>query len=94
MSATAEEAHERWQRPTVKVAAVHYEMLGQQVAEQTITSLADSSMSPGRIATVQDEVVIHLLNEAKTREGQVFAKAYDDTARTLVRELNEMEAGE
>ena len=94
MSATAEETHERWQRPAVKVPAAHYQMLGRQVAEQTITALADAGMSPSRIATVQEHIAIHVLNEATTREGQLFAAEYDNTARTLVRELQEMEAGQ
>ena len=94
MSAAAEEAHERWQRPAVKVPAAHYEMLGRQVAEQTITAQADAGMTADRIAREQDEIAAHAMNEATTREGQLFARAYDDTAHTLVRELQEMEGGE
>jgi hypothetical protein len=94
MSAAAEERFERWQRPAVKVPAANQRMLGQQVAEQTIIAQADAGMSAQRIAEVQEEIAARNLSEATTREARTFAKEYDDTARTLVRELEEMEMGQ
>lgn len=94
MGAVAEEAHERWQRPAVKVPSANQRMLGREVAEQTIIAQCDAGMSHSRIAEVQDEISTRNLSEATTREGRVFATEYDSTARILVRELQEMEAGE
>ena len=94
MSATAEERYERWQRPTGRAPAAHYEMLGREVAQQTITAQADAGMSADRIDRVQEEQAARNLTDATTREGQLFARSYDETVRTLVRDLREMEAGE
>src|SRR5215469_9000915 len=94
MSSVAEERHERWQRPAVKVPAANQRMLGREVAEQAITGQANAGMHPDRIATVQDEICSYLLSEATTPEAVRFAREYDETARTLVRDLKEMEAGE
>jgi uncharacterized protein with von Willebrand factor type A (vWA) domain len=94
MSAAREEAYERWGRRTQRVPAANHRMLGQQVAEQTIIAQCDAGMSPGRIAEAQDEIATRNLSEATTREGRIFATEYDSTARILVRELQEMEAGE
>jgi hypothetical protein len=69
-------------------------MLGRQVAEQTIIAQADAGMSAERIAAVQDEISARNLNEATTRAGREFAREYNQTARTLVRDLRELEAGE
>jgi hypothetical protein len=94
MSAAAEERFERWQRPTVKVPGANQRMLGQQVAEQTIIAQADAGMPPRRIAEVQDEIATRSLSEATTPAAKRFARQYDDTARILVRELEEMEMGQ
>jgi hypothetical protein len=94
MSAATEEASERWQRPAVRVPGAHHTMLGTQVAEQTIIAQADAGMSPDRIEAVQEEIAARNLNEATTPAGRAFARAYDDTARTLVRDLRDLEGGE
>jgi hypothetical protein len=87
-------AGQAWQKQTRSVPAAHHRMLGRQVAEQTIIAQADAGMPAHRIAAVQDEISARNLSEATTRAGEVFAREYDDTARTLVRELREMEMGE
>lgn len=87
-------AGQAWRQPVKSVPAANQRMLGQQVAEQTITVQADAGMSPDRIERVQEEISARNLSEATTRAAKHFAKEYDETARTLVRELQEMEAGE
>lgn len=87
-------AGQAWRRPAQKLPAAHHLMLGHQVAEQTITAQADAGMSADRIAEVQEEISARNLSEATTTGGRVFARAYDDTARILVRDLQDMEAGE
>jgi hypothetical protein len=87
-------AGQAWRQPVNSIPAANQKMLGQQVAEQTIIAQADAGMPAERIAREQDATCIHLLSEATTPEGQRFAKEYDHTARILVRELQEMEAGQ
>jgi len=65
-------------------------MLGREVAEQTITVQANAGMHPDRISTVQDEICSYLLSEATTPEAVRFAREYDQTARTLLRNLQEI----
>jgi hypothetical protein len=83
-----------WQRTVKSIPAGNQRMLGVQVAEQTITAQADAGMSARRIAEVHEETAARNLSEATTRAAKVFAKEYDDTARILVRELEEMEMGQ
>jgi hypothetical protein len=83
-----------WQRPVKAIPAANQKMLGRQVAEQTIIAQADAGMSPDRIAEVQEEIAARNLSEATTMEAKTFARQYDDTARILVRELEEMEMGQ
>ena len=65
--------------------------LGTQTAGQQITAQADAGMPADRISQVQQDISAHLLNVARTPEGQAFASEYDWTAETLVHELREME---
>jgi len=87
-------AGQAWQRPVKTIPAANQKMLGREVAEQAIIAQADAGMPADRIAEVQDEISARAFSEARTREGERFAREYDETARTLVRELREMEAGE
>jgi hypothetical protein len=87
-------AGQAWQRPVKPIPAANQKMLGQQVAEQTIIAQADAGMPADRIAEVQEEISARALSEATTKAGERFAREYDWTARALVRELEEMEAGE
>jgi hypothetical protein len=66
-------------------------VLGRETAGQHIIAQADAGMPTGRISDVQAGIAAHLLSEARTAEGQAFAREYDWTAETLVRELKELD---
>jgi hypothetical protein len=65
--------------------------LGRETAGQQIIAQADAGMPAGRIGHGQAGIAAHLLSEARTPEGQAFAREYDWAAETLVRELRELE---
>ncbi len=65
--------------------------LGRESAGQQITAQADAGMPADRIGQVQQDISAHLLSEARTPEGRVFASEYDWAAETLVHELRQME---
>jgi len=87
-------AGQAWQRPVKTIPAANQKMLGREVAEQAIIAQADAGMSPERIERVQDEIAARNLSEATTPETTRFAREYDHTARTLLRDLRDMERGE
>jgi hypothetical protein len=66
-------------------------VLGRETAGQQIIAQADAGMAAGRIGDVQAGIAAHLLSEARTPEGQAFAREYDWTAQTLVRDLKELD---
>jgi hypothetical protein len=65
--------------------------LGRETAGQQITAQADAGMPTGRIGQVQADTAADLLSEARTPEGQAFAREYDWAAQTLVRDLKELD---
>jgi hypothetical protein len=77
------EKQEREMRQEMEAAA--------EAATETFTAMADAGVEPGRIATWHDEVAAELWNDAETAEAKAFARGYDDTVRTLVRDLEEAE---
>jgi hypothetical protein len=66
-------------------------VLGRETAGQQIIAQAGAGMPAGRISDVQADTAAHLLSEAHTAEGHAFAREYDWTAETLVRELKELD---
>ena len=75
-------------QPTSSASA---QVLGQETAGQQITAQADAGMPTDRIGHVQADIAAHLLSEARTPEGQAFAREYDWTAQTLARDLKELD---
>jgi hypothetical protein len=65
--------------------------LGRETAGQQLIAQADAGTPTGRIGHVHADIAAHLLGEARTAEGQAFAREYDWAAGTLVRDLKELD---
>jgi hypothetical protein len=63
--------------------------LGRETAGQQVIAQADAGMPTDRIRHAQADIAAYLLSEARTPEGQAFAREYDWAAETLVSDLKE-----
>jgi len=76
-------------RTRAEAQAAQAKRAGFHTADQLIRAQADAGMSPEAIGRSQEDIAASLLSDARTADGQAFARQYADTASTYLRDLKE-----
>ncbi len=78
-------------RTRAQAQAAEVKRAGFETADQLIRAQADAGMTPEAIGRHQEEITAKLLSDARTADGQAFAREYADTVGTYVRDLKELD---